>query len=78
MTIQKFDEMQATSTSVRPHYQSYDAWLARQPRDVMRARRDEAEMVFRRVGITFAVYGEKDEDGAASSLRMNGPAWNAA
>jgi uncharacterized circularly permuted ATP-grasp superfamily protein len=66
MTNQKFDEMQATSTSVRPHYQSYDAWLARQPRDVMRARRDEAEMVFRRVGITFAVYGEKDESGAGT------------
>jgi uncharacterized circularly permuted ATP-grasp superfamily protein len=66
MTVQKFDEMQATSTSVRPHYARYDQWLAKQPRDVMRARRDEAEMVFRRVGITFAVYGEKDEDGAGS------------
>jgi uncharacterized circularly permuted ATP-grasp superfamily protein len=62
MAVLKFDEMQATSTSVRPHYARYDQWLARQPRDVMRARRDEAEMVFRRVGITFAVYGEKDED----------------
>jgi uncharacterized circularly permuted ATP-grasp superfamily protein len=66
MTVLKFDEMQATSTSVRPHYARYDQWLARQPRDVMRARRDEAEMVFRRVGITFAVYGEKDEDGAGA------------
>ena len=66
----KYDEMQATTgdglTSVRPHYASYDQWLARQPRDVMRARRDEAEMIFRRVGITFAVYGEKDEDGAGA------------
>jgi uncharacterized circularly permuted ATP-grasp superfamily protein len=26
----------------------------------MRDRRDEAEMIFRRVGITFAVYGDKD------------------
>jgi uncharacterized circularly permuted ATP-grasp superfamily protein len=66
MTAHKFDEMHATSTSVRPHYQRYDAWLSKQPRDVMRSRRDEAEMVFRRVGITFAVYGEKDEDGAGS------------
>jgi uncharacterized circularly permuted ATP-grasp superfamily protein len=62
----KYDEMHATSTSVRPHYAAYDAWLARQPRDVMRSRRDEAEMIFRRVGITFAVYGEKDEDGAGT------------
>ncbi len=66
MAVLKFDEMQATSSSVRPHYARYDQWLARQPRDVMRARRDEAEMVFRRVGITFAVYGEKDEDGAGA------------
>jgi uncharacterized circularly permuted ATP-grasp superfamily protein len=62
----KYDEMHATSTSVRPHYQSYDAWLGRQPRDVMRSRREEAEVIFRRVGITFAVYGEKDEDGAGT------------
>jgi uncharacterized circularly permuted ATP-grasp superfamily protein len=61
-----FDEMHATSASVRPHYQNYDAWLAKQPRNAMHARREEAEMIFRRVGITFAVYGEKDEDGAGS------------
>ena len=61
-----YDEMHATSTSVRAHYQAYEAWLARQPGDVMRSRRDEAEVIFRRVGITFAVYGEKDEDGAGA------------
>ena len=27
----------------------------------MRSRREEAEVIFRRVGITFAVYGAKDE-----------------
>jgi uncharacterized circularly permuted ATP-grasp superfamily protein len=52
--------------AVREHYQRYAAWLARQPQDVMRARREEAEMIFRRVGITFAVYGAKDEDGAGT------------
>ncbi|MBL0727107.1 circularly permuted type 2 ATP-grasp protein [Piscinibacter sp. HJYY11] len=61
-----FDEMQATSTSVRDHYRVYDRWLAQQPRDVMRSRREEAEMIFRRVGITFAVYGAKDEDGSGT------------
>jgi uncharacterized circularly permuted ATP-grasp superfamily protein len=30
------------------------------------SRREEAEMIFRRVGITFAVYGAKDEDGAGT------------
>jgi uncharacterized circularly permuted ATP-grasp superfamily protein len=61
-----FDEMQATSTTVREHYRGYDQWLAQQPRDVMRSRREEAEMIFRRVGITFAVYGAKDEDGSGT------------
>jgi uncharacterized circularly permuted ATP-grasp superfamily protein len=51
---------------VRDHYRTYAQWLARQPEDVMRSRRDEAEMIFRRVGITFAVYGAKDENGAGT------------
>jgi uncharacterized circularly permuted ATP-grasp superfamily protein len=32
----------------------------------MLARREEAEMIFRRVGITFAVYGDKDESGSGT------------
>ncbi|WP_427911564.1 circularly permuted type 2 ATP-grasp protein [Ramlibacter sp. MMS24-I3-19] len=57
---------QTQMQGVRGHYQRYANWLARQPQDVMRARREEAEMIFRRVGITFAVYGAKDEDGAGT------------
>ncbi len=60
-----FDEMQAQE-GVREHYKAYDRWLEAQPRETMHARRDEAEMIFRRVGITFAVYGAKDEDGAGT------------
>ena len=60
-----FDEMRADSASVREHYLGYDRWLAQQPSDVMKLRREEAEVIFRRVGITFAVYGAKD-DGAGS------------
>jgi uncharacterized circularly permuted ATP-grasp superfamily protein len=55
-----FDEMYAAPEQVRDHYSAYQRWLAQQPDDVMRDRRDEAEMIFRRVGITFAVYGDKD------------------
>lgn len=51
---------------VRPHYQAYHDWLLRQGADLMARRREEAEMIFRRVGITFAVYGEKDEEGAGT------------
>ncbi len=55
-----FDEMHAAGNAVRAHYQDYARWLDRQPADLMRDRRNEAELIFRRVGITFAVYGDKD------------------
>ena len=66
----KFDEMYENlpyaAGRERAHYQAYAAWLAGQADDNMRSRRVEAEMIFRRVGITFAVYGDKDEDGAGT------------
>ncbi|MFV0681589.1 circularly permuted type 2 ATP-grasp protein [Ottowia sp.] len=52
--------------AVRAHYRSYASWLAGQDDTLMRSRRDEAELIFRRVGITFAVYGAKDEDGSGT------------
>ncbi len=72
--MQKFDEMYTAlpyeffskGAQIRDHYKIYDEWLARQPGDMMRNRREEAEMIFRRVGITFAVYGAKDEDGSGT------------
>ena len=72
--MQKFDEMYTRlpyeffthGAQIRDHYKIYDEWLARQPGDMMAKRREEAEMIFRRVGITFAVYGEKDEEGAGT------------
>ena len=68
--MHKFDEMYAQlpmiDDAVRPHYRNYLDWLKRQDPQTMRDRREEAEMIFRRVGITFAVYGDKDEDGAGT------------
>ena len=68
--MQKFDEMYAMlpfdGSDVREHYKRYAQWLNKQTPDVMQARRAEAEMIFRRVGITFAVYGAKDESGAGN------------
>ncbi|MFZ2651907.1 MAG: circularly permuted type 2 ATP-grasp protein [Burkholderiaceae bacterium] len=61
-----FDEMHAGADTVREHYHGYQRWLSQQPGDVIRARREEAEVIFRRVGITFAVYGAKDEDGSGT------------
>ncbi len=68
--MHKFDEMYAqlpfVDSAVRPHYRNYLDWLKRQDPQTMRDRREEAEMIFRRVGITFAVYGDKDEDGSGT------------
>ena len=61
-----FDEMNASPTEVRAHYHRYARWLAEQPPEVMADRREEAEVIFRRVGITFAVYGDKDENAAGN------------
>ena len=57
-----FDEMHRADQQVREHYRVYDEWLKRQPVESMQSRRSEAEVIFRRVGITFAVYGAKDQD----------------
>ena len=68
--MQKFDEMYTQlpfdGSDVREHYKRYAQWLSQQPADVMQSHRAEAEMIFRRVGITFAVYGDKDEGGAGN------------
>jgi len=59
-------QSQGAVQSVRDHYLVYERWLQRQPGDMMQARREEAEVIFRRVGITFAVYGAKDETGSGT------------
>ena len=70
--MRRFDEMYArlpdsgNAGEVRPHYQAYARWLAAQDPQTMRSRREEAEVIFRNVGITFAVYGDKDEDGSGT------------
>ena len=53
-----FDEMYADGqTSVRDHYRDFAAWLAEQSPQTIARKRAEADLIFRRVGITFAVYG---------------------
>jgi uncharacterized circularly permuted ATP-grasp superfamily protein len=55
-----FDEMKALDGSIRPAYAQLNAWLASISPDVLDHRRREAELLFRRIGITFAVYGDAD------------------
>jgi uncharacterized circularly permuted ATP-grasp superfamily protein len=70
--MRQFDEMYSRlpaagdAGEVRKHYLAYAHWLRAQAPQTMAARRDEAEMIFRRVGITFAVYGDKDADGSGT------------
>ena len=56
-----FDEMRGVKGgAVRPAYRELARWLDEVPGDILDYRRREAELLFRRIGITFAVYGEAD------------------
>ncbi len=55
-----FDEMGLEKDAVRPLYRRIERWLEETPADVLAARRAQAEYMFRRIGITFGVYGDKD------------------
>jgi uncharacterized circularly permuted ATP-grasp superfamily protein len=47
-----------SSDAPRPEYREVARWIAEQGTEALLARRAEAEVLFRKVGITFAVYGE--------------------
>ena len=58
-----FDEMSGFGSTIpngdcRPAYASVQAWIDQTPPDVLEQKRREAEVLFRRIGITFAVYVE--------------------
>ncbi|SFU58843.1 circularly permuted type 2 ATP-grasp protein [Pseudoduganella namucuonensis] len=54
-----FNEMRAdTDGGVREHYREFCRWLEQQPPETIERKRAEADLMFRRVGITFAVYGD--------------------
>jgi uncharacterized circularly permuted ATP-grasp superfamily protein len=59
-----FNEMTAdglahhASSEVREHYREFCGWLQRQSAETIERKRAEADLTFRRVGITFAVYGD--------------------
>jgi uncharacterized circularly permuted ATP-grasp superfamily protein len=58
-TLKKyFNEMYADNGEIREIYASYANWLKKLPDGTLERRNAEAELLFRRLGITFAVYGE--------------------
>jgi len=54
-----FDEMRGDGDSLRPIYTDVARWFESVPPDMIANRRAEAEAFFRRIGITFAVYGDE-------------------
>lgn len=54
----KFDEMLNTDGSVRPAYAEFRDWFDGQDTAWLRRQDAEAERFFRRIGITFNVYGD--------------------
>jgi uncharacterized circularly permuted ATP-grasp superfamily protein len=53
-----YNEMFDADRSVRAHYVAFSEWLAETPQSRIAQNRHAADLLFHRVGITFAVYGE--------------------
>jgi uncharacterized circularly permuted ATP-grasp superfamily protein len=58
--VETFDEMGPRGDRTRALYRKVAHWLEQTPPDLLSARRAQAEYMFRRIGITFGVYGDKD------------------
>ena len=58
--VAAFDEMGRAGEPVRALYGKVARWLDESPVDLLASRRAQAEYMFRRIGITFGVYGDKD------------------
>ncbi len=56
-TIEIFNEMM-DGASVREAYAGLHRWVQETPPEILAGKKREAEALFRRIGITFAVYGE--------------------
>ncbi|HBT32278.1 MAG TPA: hypothetical protein DEB15_05315, partial [Pusillimonas sp.] len=65
-----YDEMWVNPGVVKPavrsHYQAFESWLKEQAHQDITHKREEAELIFQQVGITFAVYG--DQAGAERTI----------
>jgi len=53
-----YNEMYSEDGSVRPQYAAFAEWLRETPATRIAQNRQAADLLFHRVGITFAVYGE--------------------
>ena len=58
MERRHYDEMRGADGEVRAHFRALADWLAETPAERVAEKRREADLLFHRVGITFAVYGD--------------------
>ena len=56
----QFDELAGANGRTRAPYRKLSQWLADTPPELLASRREQAELLFRRIGITFAVYGAQE------------------
>ena len=59
MTTDFYNEMYDSAGMLRPHYRVFAEWLDATSPERLASKLAEADTTFRRLGITFAVYGEK-------------------
>jgi uncharacterized circularly permuted ATP-grasp superfamily protein len=58
--LEAFNEMLHADGAVRPAYQQVARWLEGQSKGSLKRKQQEAEVLFRRLGITFSVYGSEN------------------
>lgn len=61
-----YDELHGADGTIHPAYRAYSEWLKHIPPEMLKHKRLEADLLFRRLGITFAVYG--DESGVERAI----------
>ena len=54
-----FDEMRQSNGLARSHYATFDAWLKGISAETVQQKQTEADFIFRRTGITFALNGDE-------------------
>ena len=58
--VAPFDEMHLAGGGVRKAYTNYADWLHSVPPHLLQRKHEQADILFRRLGITFTVYGQDE------------------
>jgi uncharacterized circularly permuted ATP-grasp superfamily protein len=57
LQLRAFDEMRGHDDGLREAYRTYAQWLSATPLERLVEKHAQADMIFRRLGVTFSVYG---------------------